>query len=202
MKFKNPLDYVKNIINKFKELVNYPYKRKLYTGILIVPLYLAMPLTLICLWFAYVAIPNETARQAVTDTIKEFKCHPSGFKHGPFCRVKFDNQLLRFEFGDKQIILENGKKAYVGDLLKTAYDNNKCIYVEFSGGLIHKFEYCNGEVLYQLKDISTFYHTRKVALSLGIFFLVLSIVLIFLINKEYKKEINQNFSIKDKKWEK
>lgn len=33
LKFKNPLDYVKNIINKFKELVNFPYKRKVYTGI-------------------------------------------------------------------------------------------------------------------------------------------------------------------------
>ena len=202
MKFKNPLDYVKNIINKFKELVNYPYKKKVYTGILIILLVFAIFLTPICFLFSYMVVPNENNKQAVAGIMKELTCYPAGFKHGPYCRVKFDNYFFKFEFTDGRVELENGEKKYLGDLLKTAYYGNKCVFVEYYNNLVYKLENCNGQSLYELKDFTILNNTKKVALYLGFFFLILSIFLTFLLNKEYKKEINQNFSIKDKKWEK
>ena len=183
MKFKNPLDYVKNIINKFKELVNYPYKKKVYTGILIILLVFAIPFTPICFWFAYTSVPSKNNISAVTGIITELNCYPSGFKHGPYCMAKFDNHFFKYQFTDDI----SGSKS----VLYKAYYDKQCVFIEFHHSLIYKVEDCNGNIIYSAnnKILKNLHFERKVALYLGFFFLVLSILLTFLLNQEYKKEI-------------
>ena len=192
MKFKNPLDYVKNIINKFKELINYPYKRKIYSYILILVFLLSVPSSLICFISAYDSVPNKNNITVIRGTIKELNCYPVGFKHNPFCNIRVDSNFFRNTFGDYLVTLKNGTQVYIRDLLNDIYHNKKCVLIKYYKNLILELEYCDNETLYSVDLFENFYHQRKIALYLGLLLLTFTILSFLLLNKEFKKE-NQNF---------
>lgn len=189
MKFKNPLDYVKDIINKFKELINYPYKRKIYSYILILVFLLSIPSLIACFIGAYTSVPSESDKKVITGTITKLNCYPVGFKHGPHCKVKVDNHSFANDFVDGYI--EN-QKAYIRDLFNTAYNDKKCIYIKYYNSLIYELKYCDGKILYLLDDLKELYSQRKIFTIIGIFSLICAILSFLLLNKEFKKE-NQIF---------
>ncbi|MDA3042913.1 MULTISPECIES: hypothetical protein [unclassified Campylobacter] len=170
MKFKNPIYYV----DKFNNLVKFAFKNNhIFLGIVLLMSALLSP---VCFLMAYNNVPNENEKMAVAGIITELKCYPAGFKHSAFCRVKIDNYFFRNDFVDSFNNGENGlKRANLSDLLKIAYYEKKCVFIEYYNSTILKMEYCNGETIYLFRHLNTWILERKITAFLGILLLLIAI---------------------------
>ena len=182
MKFKNPLDYV----DKFNDLIKFAFKNNHnFLGIVLLMSALLSP---ICFLMAYNNVPNENEKMALAGTITELKCYPAGFKHSAYCRVKFDNHFFRHEFTDSFNNGDNGlKRAYISNLLTTAYRDKKCVFIEYYNTSILKLEYCNGDIIYLFENLSVWIFERNITILLGLLLLLMAIFTTLKLNKEFKK---------------
>lgn len=182
MKFKNPLDYV----DKFNDLIKFAFKNNHnFLGIVLLMSALLSP---VCFLMAYNSIPSESEKMAVSGTITELNCYPAGFKHSAYCRVKFDNYFFKNTFIDSFNNGENGlKRAYISNLLTTAYRDKKCVFIEYYNTSILKLEYCNGEIIYLFENLNTWTFERNITILLGLLLLFIVTFIILKLNKEFKK---------------
>lgn len=153
---------------------------------MIIPLLLSILFLPACFLIVYNSAPIGNHNSAVAGIIEEIKCYPSGFKHDPYCMVKFDNYFFKYQFVDDT---SDSK----GVLYKAYYDK-QCIFVEFHNSLILKIENCNGETISLIdnNDLTNLYKWRNRFIVVGIISFLVSIIFTFLLNQEYKKEKNQN----------
>lgn len=170
MKFKNPLDYV----DKFNDLIKFAFKNNHnFLGIVLLMSALLSP---ICFLMAYSSVPNESEKMAVAGTITELKCYPAGFKHSAYCKVKINDNFFRNEFIDSFNDEDNGlRRAYISDLLTTAYREKKCVFIEYYKEAILKLEYCNGETIYLFENLKVWFFERYMAMALGIFLFMIAV---------------------------
>ncbi|MDA3077490.1 hypothetical protein OFO07_00945 [Campylobacter sp. JMF_06 NA1] len=170
MKFKNPIYYV----DKFNDLIKFAFKNNhIFLGIVLLMSALLSP---VCFLMAYNNVPNENEKMAVAGIITELKCYPAGFKHSAHCKVKIDNYFFRNDFVDSFNNGENGlKRANLSDLLKIAYYEKKCVFIEYYNSTILKMEYCNGETIYLFGHLNTWILERKIITFLGILLFLIAI---------------------------